>query len=125
MCKSLLIVFSLSMVSGHKGAHRSIRCLTYSLCFLKPAANKPLTIDPLTPPAGVDQKTRTPSSHDRFTIKHSQEVLFSTGRHPLPVQLLLAEVNHRHGQRSKREGGGPGRKEVSRRRVVNRCEKRA
>lgn len=51
------IVYSLSMVSGLKGAHRSMGCLTYSLRFLSPAANKPLTIHPLTPPAGTDRRT--------------------------------------------------------------------
>lgn len=41
-----VIVRSLSTASGLGGARRSIGCLTYSLHFLKPAANKPLTIDP-------------------------------------------------------------------------------
>ena len=105
MCTSSLIVYPLSVASGLEGARGSIGCLTYSLRFLKPAANKPLTIDPLTPPAGADRSA--PPSCDRLT-QHSREVLFSPGRLPLPAQPLVTEVNHRHGQRTKREGGGPG-----------------
>ena len=122
MCTSSLIVYLLSVASGLEGARGSIGCLTYSLRFLKPAANKPLTIDPLTPPAGAD-RSAPPITWPAYTTLSGGPLL----TRPPPTSCSAAgywgEPSPWATDQKRRRR--TGRREVSRRGDVNRCEKRA